>query len=528
MRAPSFGTLLTERVLEPLGLEHTDCAGRIRPRGTGSGVPGSRSPSRVCRRRARCAPARGTCSPISPRTWIPRTRTPRGPRAPAGGRPGGHASALRQALAQVSRPLLRHPHSDDRLGLVWNIRQRPGHRLVYHAVRRLASSPSPASVRRPTSPSSPSRTPPGPGALPSCRTPISRCANWRAVPSDRRGRAVPPGHRFRGRRSAGMPARSLTRGPAAAAPGCDAACPGPRVRPRAAVRPADGRGDGARHRGRELAGGHAVAAVDRQAGQQRDRQPGLDVLQRQHVVAEPAHHPRLEPGLRGTAGWPGSPCTTAACRTPTARRRRPPGPRRRARPRGGPAGTTSTIGSVGQRHEVEVRAQRQLDEVGGRDDDVHVAGRAARACSRAAPARSSSTSRCGCARPAGSPPARPGCGSRSGRRRAGPARPARRPGRAAPPRRVSMWSRIARARRARISPAGVSRTRRPVRSSSCGARLGLQHGELLRHARRAQVGGLRDRAHGAQGVEPAQQPQPPRVQHAAIVVRLSRTAQPEL
>jgi hypothetical protein len=58
-------------------------------------------------------------------------------------------------------------------------------------------------------------------------------------------------------------------------------------------------------------------------------------------------------------------------------------------------------------------------------------------------------------------------------------------------------------------------------------RLGLQHGELLGHARRAQVGGPGDRAHGAQRFQPAQQLEPPRVQHAAIVVRPGRTAQPQ-
>ena len=56
------------------------------------------------------------------------------------------------------------------------------------------------------------------------------------------------------------------------------------------------------------------------------------------------------------------------------------------------------------------------------------------------------------------------------------------PSRAAPPRRRPCWSRISRARRARISPAAVSRTRRPVRSSSWRAGLRFQHGELLRHA----------------------------------------------
>ncbi|ARX89330.1 Siderophore biosynthesis diaminobutyrate--2-oxoglutarate aminotransferase [Streptomyces alboflavus] len=61
-----------------------------------------------------------------------------------------------------------------------------------------------------------------------------------------------------------------------------------------------------------------------------------------------------------------------------------------------------------------------------------------------------------------------------------------------------------------------------------GAGLGLEHGELLRHARRAQVRGLGHRPHGAQGVQLAQQAQPPGVHHPLIVVRFLRTGQPEL
>ncbi|MYW01318.1 serine hydrolase domain-containing protein [Streptomyces sp. SID3343] len=47
--------------------------------------------------------------------------------------PGGVASpALAAALREVRRPRLIVRGSGDRLGLVWNVRERPGHELVFH------------------------------------------------------------------------------------------------------------------------------------------------------------------------------------------------------------------------------------------------------------------------------------------------------------------------------------------------------------------------------------------------------------
>jgi hypothetical protein len=59
-----------------------------------------------------------------------------------------------------------------------------------------------------------------------------------------------------------------------------------------------------------------------------------------------------------------------------------------------------------------------------------------------------------------------------------------------------------------------------------GARLVLQHRELLRHARRAEVRGLRHRPHGTQRVELAEQAQAPRVERHAV--QYLRTASVEL
>ncbi|GAA2591292.1 hypothetical protein GCM10009863_00300 [Streptomyces axinellae] len=140
MHAPSFATLLAERVLEPLGMKRTDCTGQDQATGHWYGrprepfaLPGMpaagavRSSARdmLAYLAAHLDPARAGCASGARTTGHPDDRV----REQA----GGHAPALRQALAQVSRPLLRHPRSADQLGLVWNIRQRPGHRLVFHA-----------------------------------------------------------------------------------------------------------------------------------------------------------------------------------------------------------------------------------------------------------------------------------------------------------------------------------------------------------------------------------------------------------
>ena len=238
------------------------------------------------------------------------------------------------------------------------------------------------------------------------------------------------------------------------------------VNRRAQRRAAPHRGrDRARHRCRQLAARHAVAAVHREARQQRDRQPGLDVLQRHQVVAEPAHHPRLETGLAAQAqGQVRHVRLRDVDRPRLVRERREI---HRPRPAAGCSGGSHQHDRVRrQRDDVEVGPERQLDEVGGRDDHVRVAAtQRGHALVRLQLQQLDVQVRIRARQP-GHGRDRHACGSRSGTRPAVPGRRAPRRARAAPPR-PCPCGRGSPARAAPGSgPAGVSRTRRPVRSSS--------------------------------------------------------------
>ncbi|WP_409061407.1 serine hydrolase domain-containing protein [Streptomyces sp. SYP-A7185] len=116
-----FARLLAGRVLEPLGLTRTDCAAD-RPQATG-----------YWHRRARPAwrmpalPAAGAVrsSARDLLTTLDALLDPAGPPAlPA---------TLRTALAEVATPRLALPRTGRRIGLVWNLRPRPGHDLWHHS-----------------------------------------------------------------------------------------------------------------------------------------------------------------------------------------------------------------------------------------------------------------------------------------------------------------------------------------------------------------------------------------------------------
>ena len=270
-------------------------------------------------------------------------------------------------------------------------------------------------------------------------------------------------------------------------------------------------------RWRQPDGDDGVAGVDRQLGQQGHRPGRLHVLQRDQVVVEPARRPAARSRPGGTAGWPGPPCRCRAGRR-SSRSSAQAGQARPApagRP-GGRAAATSTTASVASGTRSHVRVARRVDEVGRGDCDVDVAAQQGRravvrfelvdvhpdAGMRASAARPTAGTTRECialwnaatlTEPAGSSPraAQLGLGvGHGGPGSPGPGWPAR-------------------------GPAVVSCTRRPVRSSSRGAGLPLQHGQLLGHARRAQVRGRGDGPDGAQRLELAQQPQPPRVERHA-------------
>lgn len=95
------------------------------------------------------------------------------------------------------------------------------------------------------------------------------------------------------------------------------------------------------------------------------------MLQGHEVVAEPARHPRLEAGLAAQA-------QSQICHVGLGNVQRPG-----LGGEGGQDGRTARGGEVrggdqhdrvgGQRHDVEVRTQWQLDKIGGRDDHVGIA-----------------------------------------------------------------------------------------------------------------------------------------------------------
>jgi hypothetical protein len=128
-----------------------------------------------------------------------------------------------------------------------------------------------------------------------------------------------------------------------------------------------------RHRRGELAGDDRVAGCDGQRGQQRHRPAGLDVLQQQQVVAEPAHHPRFEACLAAQPpGQLGHVRARPVTRPRLLRARgeiHHPAPGERVLRR---QDENDRIGS--QRNDLQVGLPRERDPVGGRDDHVQLAG----------------------------------------------------------------------------------------------------------------------------------------------------------
>ncbi|MCM2426807.1 serine hydrolase domain-containing protein [Streptomyces sp. RKAG337] len=114
-----YESLLTARVLHPLGLLRTDCAAGL-PQATGYWHGRARPAWRIPG-----LPAAGAAR-SSGRDLLHLLDALIDPGTAAG-------PSLRAGLADVIRPRLAVPRGTRRLGLIWNIQPRPGHDLYHHS-----------------------------------------------------------------------------------------------------------------------------------------------------------------------------------------------------------------------------------------------------------------------------------------------------------------------------------------------------------------------------------------------------------
>lgn len=110
-----FEELLTDRVLRPLGLADTGCA--ITPQVTGHLRRRPRPPWTIPG-----LPAAGALRSTA-RDMLRYLQAHTDP----------WATPLAKALTEVSRPRVPVPRADHHLCLVWNLRHRPGHDLLFHS-----------------------------------------------------------------------------------------------------------------------------------------------------------------------------------------------------------------------------------------------------------------------------------------------------------------------------------------------------------------------------------------------------------
>lgn len=109
-----FEDLLADRVLRPLGLTDTGCAAAPQATGYLRGRP--RPPWEIP---GLLAAGALRCSARDMLSYLEAHLTP-------------HATPLPVALTEVARPRLAVPGEDFHLCLVWNLRHRPGHDLLFH------------------------------------------------------------------------------------------------------------------------------------------------------------------------------------------------------------------------------------------------------------------------------------------------------------------------------------------------------------------------------------------------------------